>query len=449
MMSEKYRYLLELIESKRAKLGIVGLGQVGLPTALSFADAGFSVTGNDVNKNLLDGLAKGAIPFEEEGLVDLLHKCLQNNKFHTVEKTEELIRECDVIIVCVPTPLTEHVRPDMSYLENIMQILANSFLEGKLVIIESSIPPGTFEDMILPHLQKKNMLGNNVWAAFVPERLAPGSATREIRTTPRVIGFHDIASGHLAQSLYKKMISGQVITTDVRIAEISKLVENTYRDVNVALANEVSLICEIYGIDFKELQTVCNSHPRVNLHSAGPGVGGPCLPKDPYLLLNPHGGNTIESKIIQHARNVNDSMPRRVVDLIASGLSFHGKSLSDSKIGIWGVAYKANVSDTRFSPAKMVISELIRQGSHVIVFDPYAQESFGGTKVSDMWGAVEGSDALVIITDHNTFRNADLDSIKSKLSTPVVVDTRRMFDGNLARSISLTYLAIGYPGLRK
>lgn len=449
MMSEKSQRLLELIENKTAKIGIIGLGQVGLPTALSFADAGFSVTGSDVNKKLLDGLTEGVVPFKEEGLVELLRKCIQNRKFHIVGKTEDLIRECDVIIICVPTPLMEHTRPDMSYLEGVMKILADNLLDGKLVVIESSIPPGTFDDVILPHLQKKNILGDNMWAAFVPERLAPGSATKEIRTTPRVIGFHDAGSGNLAQSLYKKMVSGQVITTDVRIAEVSKLVENTYRDVNVALANEVSLICERYGIDFKELQAVCNSHPRVNLHSAGPGVGGPCLPKDPYLLLNPHGRDAIESKIILHARSVNDSMPGHVVDLVTVGLSSHGKTLHGSKIGIWGIAYKANVSDTRFSPAEMIISDLIRRGSQVIVFDPHTQESFGGARAPDMWGAVTGSDALVIVTDHDIFKDADLDSIKSKLGTPVLVDTRRMFDGNLARSMSLTYLAVGYPGLKK
>lgn len=447
-MSEKFKRLLELIESKTAKLGVIGLGQVGLPTALSFADVGFDVLGNDVNKKLLNSLSKGTVLFEEEGLAELLHKCTQSSKFRTVERSDDLIRECDVIIVCVPTPLTEHVRPDMSYLEGVMSVLADSFLDGKLVIIESSIPPGTFEDMVLPYVQKKNTLGKNVWAAFVPERLAPGSATREIRTTPRVIGFRDADSGSLTQSLYSKMVSGKVITTDVRIAEISKLVENTYRDVNVALANEVSMICERYGIDFKELQSVCNSHPRVNLHSAGPGVGGPCLPKDPYLLLSPHRGGVIESKIIQHARRVNDSMPVHVVELVAAGLSSHGKTLDGSKIGIWGVAYKANVSDTRFSPAEMIISELVRRGSQVTVFDPHTQESFGGTRAPDMWSAVAGSDALIVVTDHDVFKGAALGEIKNKLVTPVVVDTRRIFDDRLARSISITYLAVGYPGLK-
>jgi UDP-N-acetyl-D-mannosaminuronic acid dehydrogenase len=448
-MLEKFRHILELIETKTAKLGVIGLGQVGLPTALSFADVGFTVTGSDINKKLLENLSNGLVPFEEEGLSELLSKCIQNNKFHTIDKTEDLIDICDVMIVCVPTPLTEHVEPDISYLEDVMKVLANHSLDGKLVIIESSIPPGTFENLILPYIQKKNSLGDNVWVAFVPERLAPGSATKEIRTTPRVIGSHDHDSGNLAKSLYQKMVSAEVITTDVKIAEISKLVENTYRDVNVALANEISLICEKYGIDFKELRVVCNSHPRVNLHNAGPGVGGPCLPKDPYLLLSPHGQDVIDSKIIQYARMINDSMPKHVVDLVATGLSSHGKTLKGSKIGVWGVAYKANVSDTRFSPAEGIISNLILRGAKVTVFDPYTSESFGGTKVPDMWNAVTGSDALVIVTDHDIFKVADIGIIKNKLGTPLVIDTRRVVDGKLAHSISLTYMAVGYLGLKK
>ena len=443
-MPEKFQYILGLIENKTAKLGVVGLGQVGLPTALSFADTGFSVTGSDINKKLLDNLSRGVAPFEESGLSELLQKCIHNNKFSIADKTEDLILICDVIIVCVPTPLTENIKPNLSYLEDVMKIFANHQLDGKLVIIESSIPPGTFENLILDSIQKTNTLGKDVWSAFVPERLAPGSATREIRTTPRVIGYHDFDSGVLAKKLYQNMVSAQIITTDVKIAEISKLVENTYRDVNVALANEIALICENYGIDFKELQFVCNSHPRVNLLSAGPGVGGPCLPKDPFLLLSPHGKDVIDSKIIRYARAINDSMPEHVVDLVMKGLSYHGKSVNGSKIAIWGVAYKANISDTRLSPADPIISKLIQKGSEVSVFDPFSNESFGAIKTHDMWDAVTGRDGLVIVTDHDIFRNADLDIIKSKLATPIIIDTRRTLDGKLANSKSFTYLAVGY-----
>jgi len=448
-MEQNSKQFLKLIENLDAKIGIIGLGQVGLPTALSFSKVGFDVIGHDVNKKLLEQLENGTTPFEEEGLLDLLNSCRQKNKFFTESSFEKIIQKCDVMIICVPTPLTDSIRPDLSALENVCNSLSEFSLKNKLVIIESSIPPGTFEELVLKSLNAKNCVGVDCWATFVPERLAPGQALSEILTTPRIIGYNDEQSGNLARALYSKMITGEIFVTPVRVAEISKLVENTYRDVNIALANEVSIICEMYGIDFKELQRVCNTHPRVNLHNAGPGVGGPCLPKDSYLLLNPHGKKTIDSKIIQYARKINDSMPQHVVDLVRKGLKSHNKSLSDSKIGIWGVSYKANISDTRLSPAKEIIAKLKNEGAEVSVYDPKTNESFGGKRTSDMWDAISDNDALVVVTDHDEFKKADLSKIKENLRLPIIVDTRRIFDNKFVESLGISYLAIGYPSKTK
>ena len=281
--------LLSKIENYEAKICVIGLGQVGLPTALTFCQSGFDVTGHDINKDLLSSLNQSKAPFEEKGLEELLKSCIASKRFHTNSNAEDSIRNADVIIVCVATPLTSGIMPDLSYLEKACQSISEISLDNKLVIIESSIPPGTFKGLVLPILEKKSKLGKDFWAAFVPERLAPGIALSEIKTTPRVIGYADEESSKIATSLYRKMVTSQVVSTPVEVAEISKLVENASRDVNVAFANEVGLICENYGIDVVELIKVCNSHPRVKLLQPGPGVGGPCLPKDPYLLLNPPG----------------------------------------------------------------------------------------------------------------------------------------------------------------
>ncbi|MGI0011763.1 MAG: nucleotide sugar dehydrogenase, partial [Nitrosopumilaceae archaeon] len=222
-------------------------------------------------------------------------------------------------------------------------------------------------------------------------------------------------------------------------------VENTYRDVNVALANEISLICEKYGIDVEELIKVCNSHPRVHLLKPGPGVGGPCLPKDPYLLLSPQGIPQISSKLILESRKINDQMPSHVVNLIAESLAAQNKDPKNSSVLILGVAYKANVSDTRFSPAKQIVTELIDLGSKVHVYDPFTSETFGGEPVSDIWSIMPHVDVLSIVTDHDEFKKLDLMRIKKIMKQiPIVVDTRRIFTRKNAEEIGINYIAVGY-----
>lgn len=436
--------LLSKIENYEAKICVIGLGQVGLPTALTFCQSGFDVTGHDINKDLLSSLNQSKTPFEEKGLEELLKSCIASNRFHTNSSVGESIRNADVIIVCVATPLTSGIMPDLSYLEKACKSISEISLENKLVIIESSIPPGTFKGMVLPILGKRAKLGKDFWAAFVPERLAPGIALSEIKTTPRVIGYADEESSKLAASLYKKMVTSQVVSTPVDVAEISKLVENAFRDVNVAFANEVGLICENYGIDVAELIKVCNSHPRVKLLQPGPGVGGPCLPKDPYLLLNPPGKKKIESKIIIDSRNINDKMPHHVVDLVINALTDHGKKISESTVLVLGVSYKANVSDTRFSPSKDIVSNLGKNGCNVIVFDPKSKETFGGKRTENIWESMSQSDVLVIVTDHDEFKNLDLSKIKQTMRTPIIIDTRRIFSRALVEGLGIKYLSVGY-----
>lgn len=435
--------LQNLIETKSVKIGIIGLGQVGLPTALSFCDVGFSVIGNDLNKTLLQKLSQGDSPFAELGLDNLLKSCIESKRFTLDANFQKTIADSNIVIVCVPTPLDDGIKPDLSVLENVCKSLSELPLNEKLIIIESSIPPGTMENIIIPLIQKMN---KNCWVAFVPERLSPGQAFSEIKTTPRIIGYLDKSSGELAKSLYEKLVTSKIFLTNVKVTEISKLVENTYRDVNVALANEISFICEKYDIDFLELQKVCNSHPRVNLLDAGPGVGGPCLPKDPYLLLNPPNSETINSKIIESARKINDYMPNHIIKIAKFGLERVSKSLSNSKVLVLGVSYKANVSDVRLSPAKDIISRLVESCAQVTVYDPKSSESFGAKKSNDLWESISGSDVLILVTDHDEFKNLNLQEIKSKMNTPIIVDTRRAFDSSAAEKIGIMYYAVGYRG---
>jgi UDP-N-acetyl-D-mannosaminuronic acid dehydrogenase len=440
-----YEQLLEKIQNFQANICVVGLGQVGLPTALTFAKQGYKVYGYDIDKSLINSLSQKQPSFEEEGIQELLSKTIDNGKFEPNNSLSYCVNKSDTIIICVATPTTLDVQPNLSFLKKASKSLGELDLQEKLVIIESSIPPRTFKDFVLPIITQNTTLGKNFWAAYVPERLSPGQAFSEIQETPRIIGNEDEQSGNLAKSLYQNIVNSKILLTNSKIAELSKLVENTYRDVNIAFANEISLICEKYGIDFAELVKVCNSHPRVNLHMAGPGVGGPCLPKDPYLLLNPIEGEKIESKIITESRKINDFMPLHVSKLVTNALESQGKSLDDTTILILGTAYKGNVSDTRFSPSKQIIQVLQQKQCRVLVYDPLTIETFGAEKIDNLdITIIENCDALVVVADHNQFKNIDLNILQSMKKKPIIVDTKRIFNPKDIEKLGIIYISVGY-----
>ena len=442
-----HEILSKKIQNFHSKICIIGLGQVGLPTALTFSKAGYKVFGYDINTSILKLLLKKRSPFEEKGLEELITQTIENKKFEPNSSLNNCIENSDIIIVCVATPTTSDVLPNLSFLENAINSISKFDLSEKLIIIESSIPPGTFKKLVLPKITNNVSLGKNIWAAYVPERLSPGQALSEIKKTPRIIGQEDSNSGNLAKSLYQNITNSEIFITESTTAELSKLVENTFRDVNIAFANEISMICEKYNVDFGDLVKICNSHPRVNLHMAGPGVGGPCLPKDPYLLLNPINGNTIESKIISESRKINDLMPLHISKLVTQALENQNKTLSGSTIIILGTAYKGNVSDTRYSPSKELIHDLQQKQCSVLVYDPLTDESFGGERIQFLdEKALSNCDALIIISDHDEFKKINPSLFQSMIDKPIIVDTKRILNSDDIENLNMIYVSVGYLG---
>ncbi len=432
--------LLEKINDNTAQICIIGLGQVGLPVALSFCKAKFIVRGLDVNENHVNLLKNQQIPFEEPILQEILSKYVKEDKFIPTQD-KNVISKSDVIIVCVPTPISEENKPDLSFLKNVCNTISEFELEDKLVVIESSIPPKTFESIVLPILSRNR---NNFLASYVPERLSPGQAFEEINSSSRVIGAVDEESKIVSKAIYSKIIKSEIFVTSPIVAETCKLVENTFRDVNVAFANEIAMICEKYGIDVFELLKICNSHPRVNILNPGPGVGGPCLPKDPYLLLNPQNSEQIKSDIISNARKINDSMPFHVLELIQKALKRNGKNIANATITVLGVTYKANISDTRYAPAEKIITELLKNGCKVIVNDPKTNENFNGKSENDVIVSLTRSDMILVLTDHDEFKKLDLNKIKKIMNKkPILIDTRRMFEKEIAEKVGFEYISIG------
>jgi UDP-N-acetyl-D-mannosaminuronic acid dehydrogenase len=441
-MSKK---ILEKIENNTAQICVMGLGQVGLPVALSFCKAKFVVMGLDVNESHINLLKKQKSPFKEPVLQELLTKYINENKFFPTQDSN-VISNSDIIIVSVPTPISEEIKPDLSFIKNACDTISKFELNDKLIIIESSIPPKTFEYLILPTLSKnKNKGNNNFLASYIPERLSPGQAFEEIHTTSRVVGALDEESRIVSKALYSKILKSKIFEANPIVAETCKLVENTFRDVNVAFANEIAMICEIYGIDVLELRNICNSHPRVNILSPGPGVGGPCLPKDPYLLLNPQNSLEIKSEMITNARKINDSMPFHVLKMIKNSLKDNSKEIKNAIITILGVTYKSNVSDTRYSPAEKIIVDLLENGCKVVVNDPKTEETFNGEIEKNIWKSVTKSDMILVLTEHDEFKNLDLNKVKNLMNkNPILIDTRRMFKKEIAEKLGFEYISIGY-----
>lgn len=439
--------LIEKIEKRGAKIAVIGLGRVGLPTAVIFANAGFRVIGVDVSRKIIATISKGKSPYVEPSLDGLLKKAIKMGKLKTTINTTEAAKEADVAVVCVQTPLTEDKKPNLSYLEEACEAVAEGLSTGKLVVIESTVPPGTTKEFIAPLLEKKSGLGCEVdfWLAYCPERIAPGKAIREFVGNPRIIGGYDHESAGIAMELFKTVVRERVMATDCINAEIAKLAENTFRDVNIAFANELALICEQVGADIIEVIRLANTHPRVNMHRSGCGVGGPCLPKDPYLLLHEAKTGSFKSKIILPSRKLNDFMSEHMVELVVNAFKKTGKNIKKSKIAVLGTAYKEEVNDASNSPAEGVIQKLMTLGAKVFAYDPYCEENFGARKAANIWETVKDAECVVICAGHKNFKEMKIDKLKKFMrDNPVIIDGIRVINPIEARRKGFKYYGIGY-----
>ena len=437
--------IIPKIESGNAKIGVVGLGQVGLPTALSFLRIGYSVIGYDTNYHLVEDLSKGITIIPENGIKSLLVEGLTTGKI-LFESSIHLLVDADVIIVCVPTPLDSELHADLAFLNKaLVEIAARCMESQKLIVVESSIPPKTMSTLVLPTLQKSasKKLGIDFLLAFCPERLSPGQALYEISDSDRIIGTSDGQSFEAAKALYSRLTNANVISSNFETVEVSKLAENAFRDVNIAFANELAMVCRGYGVDVRQVINIANTHPRVNILTPGPGVGGPCLPKDPYLLISK--ANLPSQSLIKHARILNDSMPAYLINLLDSKLASIPESQSKGsvQIGVLGVTYKPDVNDYQNSPAERIISELRRAGyQDITVHDPVCDESFGMKKSTDLKSLVKKSDCVIISTGHGIYESLSPYDFKKSC---VIMDAARVLKTtNFIGSGHVYYMA---PGL--
>ncbi|MBO1298684.1 MULTISPECIES: nucleotide sugar dehydrogenase [unclassified Enterococcus] len=396
------------------KINVIGLGYIGLPTAITFAHYGVEVVGVDISEVVVDSLQRGQAPIEEPEIETYLAKALENQKF----KAQLVPEKADAFIIAVPTPNKEdqYGSCDLMYLKAAMQAVLPYVEKGNTVIVESTIQPRTMEDLVAPFFEAEGfVIGQDLYLLHCPERVLPGKIFEELVRNNRIIGGMTAACIEQGKKIYQTFVQGEMLGTSTGIAELSKLMENTYRDVNIALANELVQIGDRLNIDALEVIRLANQHPRVNIHQPGPGVGGHCLAVDPYFVV---AAAPEEAKLIQLGREINANMPEFIIKKIKEIVPDH----KDGKIAILGLAYKGNIDDARESPAIDIVARLRQQSNYeVVTYDPYVPTS----DVSQLDEALSGSDLAVILCDHDVFKEIPTESIK-EMNQAVVFDTKNI-----------------------
>lgn len=425
------------------KVTIYGLGHMGLPTAALLARSGLKILGADINPQIVEQINQGRSPILEPGLDEMVHETVKSSHLSATTDMGEASRYSEVHMVIVPTPVDENKVADLKAVKIACQSIVKGLKEGDLVIIESTVPPGTCQNVVIPLLEESGLkVGVDFGLAYTPERALPNNTLEEMAHNPRIIGAVDQCSGDKASSLYQRITSGKIIrVTDLQTAEMVKLMENTYRDTNIALANEFALICESLGIDALEAIKAANHHPRVNIHTPGPGVGGHCLSIDPYFLVEIAKKQDIDTPLIKTSRMVNEKMPLEVARMARESLKEKGKDLKGATVGILGVAYKGNVADARESPAEDLIKELLSSGGVVYVHDPHVPskivESFGAIP-ADMSRTLQ-CDCVILVTDHDVYGQIEPSMVKKGL----FICTRPILDPKTFREAGVTFKGVG------
>lgn len=407
------------------KICVIGLGYIGLPTATTFAKHGKDVVGVDINESIVKTLSEGNVHIHEPGLPEALSQTIQSKKFRASTKIEE----ADVFIIAVPTPFkenevgtyngVEYKLADMRAVALAAESIVPFLKKGNLVILESTSPPRTTVDLIAPILQKSSLkAGSDFFLCYSPERVLPGQIMKELIENARVVGGVTKESAKAGSDLYATFVKGEILQTDATTAEMVKLMENTYRDVNIAIANEFSRLADKFGVDVWEAISLASLHPRVKILSPGPGVGGHCISVDPWFFVEAAPELT---PLIYHSRQVNDAQPSFVVEKVKSALG----DLKNKHIAALGLAYKPDVDDLRESPANEVVHLLQNAGASVLAWEPFKPDAkiSGINMASSFEEAIKDSDAIILLVKHTEFTKLNPIEIAQKTKAKIIVDT--------------------------
>lgn len=420
--------LRERIETGQAKVAVIGLGYVGLPLALAYAGAGFAALGLDIQREKLGILKNGGSPIKDVPAAEVA-AALRSGRFEASDDYLQLA-SADCIIICVPTPLRKTREPDISAIVDAGRRIRECLRPGQLVVLESTTYPGTTDEVLVPMLSESGLrLDEDFFVAFSPERVDPGSRHYHTRTIPKIVGGVTPKSTELARLLYSRVIERVIPVSNARVAETAKLLENTFRSVNIALVNELALMCQHLGVDVWEVIDAAATKPFGFIpHYPGPGIGGHCIPLDPLYLSWKARLNGFEARFISLASEVNGAMPRHVVTLAMDALNTQRKALHGARVLVIGVTYKRDVEDLRESPALEILHLLAERGAEVAYHDPFVpQLRVGGQELASVRLDAEelaAADCALIITDHSSI---DYEAVVRR--APLVVDTRNVTRG--------------------
>jgi len=419
--------LIKKINDKSAKVGVVGLGYVGLPLAIEFVGAGYEVIGIDVNETKINSINSGKNYIKD--VDDIKLKKAVDEGFLKATKDFSVVSELDTLSICVPTPLNKEKNPDISFIVSVMNEIKKHLHSNMLIILESTTYPGSTRELILPYIKNDNLsLGDNIFLCFSPERIDPGNKIYNTGNTPKIIGGITKKCSNLGKELYSKIINDVIIVSSPETAEMVKLLENTFRAINIGLANEVAIMCEKLGINAWEVIDAAATKPFGFMKfTPGPGLGGHCIPIDPYYLSWKLKTLDYDARFIKLAGEINTQMPMHVINLISSSLNKNKKSINGSNILIIGVTYKKDIDDCRESPALDVIELLEKAGSVVSYYDPYVPKlDFNNVKLNGISNLnnefISKIDACVILTDHS---NIDYKILLD--NNKLIIDTRNVF----------------------
>ena len=436
------------VRSGKIKIAVIGLGQVGLPLALHFVKEGTFVFGVDIDDKRINLIKQGVCPSGTRELVEMFNLFNKSNNFEVTTDTISAVKGSRVHILCLPTPLGSNKMPDFSALTAACEKVGQGLSKGNLVIVESTVYPGITTNVVKPILEGKSGLkaGEDFGLAYCSERIDPGNVNHRLDNTPRVIGGINEPSTVVACAIYSLIVKAPTVgVRDCQMAELVKLVENVYRDVNIAFISEIALLCEEIGIDVLEVLDAASTKWSFMPHIPGAGVGGMCIPINPYYLLQCAREAGSDLPLVQQARRINENMPHHMVELVGKALRRINVPVERAKICVLGLAYKADVDDYRGAPGEMIAKELKQMGADVTCYDPLVIPEGQDIKFKgSLEEAVQGVDCIVIATDHSAFKSLNLKSIAKLANHPLaIVDGRHVLAPKEVDDLGITYIGIG------
>ncbi len=436
------------LELKSLKVCIVGIGRIGLPTALSFAKSGLQTIGADINEKLVDSINAGNFPLKDEpGYEDIFNTVRKNGNFSATTDINDAISKSNLILLSLPTPMDKNNIPTYLALESVGKQLNECLQSNSLVVVESTIEPGFIENVMIERIEMGGRLkaGKNFTIGVCPENANPGEILHDFTNLPRLVGGIDEQVTKIIALIYDFVFSVELVTMpDCKTANAVKLTTNVFRDVNIAFVNELSLMFEKLGIDTLKVLDAAKRKYNFQIHYPGAGVGGPCLPINSYQFLNTAKMTGSELNIIKHGRAINEKMPDHVINLTLDGFKKCNKSIKDSTVLILGVSYKPDVKDIQLSPAEIIINRLKVLGAKIKIYDPYyvGDEVFGINVEHDIQDILPNVDASVIVTAHKEFQEIN-PKIFTKMKTPILIDSRGVIDISSANDAGLVFRGLG------